>query len=162
MSEPKKMVKVVKKVRYAGEDITQVIEALEDSKEAKEWPLWKKDARESSASKEDTTKEQKSDLSTLASTSAAPPKSKTLASIPRKRKTLGDVPTGKAKKISTLDKSLMDWNSHLSTNPNRQMRDELEANRRAGGYIERVEFMQRVSERKEEGRQMATSKRRRA
>lgn len=55
----------------------------------------------------------------------------------------------KPKKLSTLEKSRMDWNSHVDSAGN-EMKDELEANRRGGGYIEKVEFLGRVSERVEE------------
>lgn len=41
----------------------------------------------------------------------------------------------------------MDWQSHVSTSG---LKDELEANRRGGGYLEKVEFLQRVDERKED------------
>jgi len=55
----------------------------------------------------------------------------------------------------------MDWSSHLSSTTNQQIREELEANRRGGGFIEKVEFMERVSERKEEGRAALTGSKRR-
>ncbi|KAE9396439.1 hypothetical protein BT96DRAFT_996695 [Gymnopus androsaceus JB14] len=55
------------------------------------------------------------------------------------------------KKLTTLEKSAMDWRSHLSTADNDTLKDELEANRKqgGGGYLEKVEFLDRVSERRE-------------
>lgn len=71
---------------------------------------------------------------------------------PRKSKTpLAALPSAqKAKKLTTLDKSAMDWNTHINTQGDSSVKDELEANRRGGGYLEKVEFLKRVDERKEE------------
>lgn len=55
----------------------------------------------------------------------------------------------KPKKLSTLEKSRMDWNSHVAEAGD-EVKEELEANRRGGGYIEKVEFLGRVSDRLEE------------
>ena len=41
------------------------------------------------------------------------------------------------------------------------MKDELEANRRGGGYLEKQEFLQRVETRKDEVLEAAKGKRRR-
>lgn len=41
----------------------------------------------------------------------------------------------------------MDWQSHINAEG---LKSELEANRRGGGYLEKVEFLQRVDERKED------------
>lgn len=43
----------------------------------------------------------------------------------------------------------MDWNTHV-TSEGDIMKEELDANRRSGGYIEKVEFLGRVSERMED------------
>jgi hypothetical protein len=42
----------------------------------------------------------------------------------------------------------MDWKSHLDSSTN--VRDELEANRRSGGYLEKKEFLDRVGDRRAE------------
>lgn len=52
----------------------------------------------------------------------------------------------------------MDWQKHISTDG---LTDELEANRRSGGYIEKVEFLQRVDERKEGSLEASKSNKRR-
>jgi hypothetical protein len=44
----------------------------------------------------------------------------------------------------------MDWHAHVSTEADSGLKDELEANRRGGGYLEKVDFMERVNARKEE------------
>lgn len=54
----------------------------------------------------------------------------------------------------------MDWNSHLSKSKN--MADELVANRKSGGYLEKQAFLDRVGERRAaEQEQASTSGRRR-
>lgn len=68
---------------------------------------------------------------------------------PRKPKTQL-IPTQKAKKLTTLDKSAMDWRAHVSSQQGSGVKDELDANRRGGGYLEKVEFLQRVEQRREE------------
>ena len=40
----------------------------------------------------------------------------------------------------------MDWKSHTASDTS--MKDELEANRRAGGYLEKQNFLDRVGERR--------------
>jgi hypothetical protein len=55
----------------------------------------------------------------------------------------------KAKKLSTLDKSAMDWQAHVQAEQDSGLKDELEANRRAGSYLEKVQFLKRVEERKD-------------
>lgn len=40
----------------------------------------------------------------------------------------------------------MDWNNH--TSGDRTINDELEANRRAGGYLQKTDFLDRVGERR--------------
>ncbi|KZT28076.1 hypothetical protein NEOLEDRAFT_1059438 [Neolentinus lepideus HHB14362 ss-1] len=68
---------------------------------------------------------------------------------PRKPKTiLNSLPSSqKPKKLTTLDKSAMDWQA--ANAQDQALKDELEANRRGGGYLEKVEFLQRVDERRD-------------
>ncbi|BEI79530.1 hypothetical protein CcaverHIS002_0100590 [Cutaneotrichosporon cavernicola] len=61
------------------------------------------------------------------------------------------------KKMTTLEK--MDWTSHLSKS--KGLSDELAANRKSGGYLEKQAFLDRVGERREAGQEAAQSSRRR-
>jgi hypothetical protein len=92
----------------------------------------------------------------------------TLAKLPAKRPgprkpkvSLAAIPTQKAKKLSTLDKSAMDWRTHVQAQEGSGIKDELEANRRSGGYLEKVEFLKRVDERKEDVIEASKSSKRR-
>ncbi|KAJ7598564.1 bucentaur or craniofacial development-domain-containing protein [Mycena floridula] len=137
---PKKMVKIKKTYLFAGEPVTEVTEVPEDSADAKKWPLWTESATESPPVASESTVQgpepSKASSSTLPAKRPGPRKSKV---------SLSDIPTTKPKKLSTLDKSAMDWRSHLAET---DMKDELEANRRGGGYLEKVEFLNRVDDRK--------------
>jgi len=68
---------------------------------------------------------------------------------------LADVPSAAdsrkgLKRLTTLEKSALDWKAHVDTSAAGESRlvSELEANRRGGGYLEKVEFLQRVEDRK--------------
>ena len=83
---------------------------------------------------------------------------------PRKAKSkLADIPVKKepVKKLTTLDKSAMDWRAHVQGDAPAELKDELDAHRRGGGYLEKVEFLQRVEARKEEVLDASKGKRRR-
>jgi hypothetical protein len=56
----------------------------------------------------------------------------------------------KGKKLTTLEKSALDWKAHVTAPGEPELAAELEANRRGGGYLEKVEFLQRVGDRKSE------------
>ncbi|KAL1686671.1 hypothetical protein GGG16DRAFT_128522 [Schizophyllum commune] len=56
--------------------------------------------------------------------------------------------------LTTLDKSALEWRSHIQSQSHIEdqaipLRDELDAHRRGGGYLEKVAFMQRVEQRRE-------------
>jgi hypothetical protein len=55
----------------------------------------------------------------------------------------------------------MDWSAHVNTHQDSTIKDELEANRRGGGYLEKVEFLKRVEERKEDAIEANKSNKRR-
>jgi hypothetical protein len=55
----------------------------------------------------------------------------------------------------------MDWNAHVNTQQDAAITDELVANRRGGGYLEKVEFLKRVEERKEDALEANKSNKRR-
>ncbi|KAI0825248.1 bucentaur or craniofacial development-domain-containing protein [Trametes gibbosa] len=164
-------IKIVKRFRFAGEEVTEVKEVPADSREAKEWPLWKPE-HNSSKSQEPSEPpliphSRSAAAATCATSSATPASSsaKPPAKRPGPRKpktTLAPIPKKDGvKKLTTLDKSAMDWRAHVEGESASGVRDELEANRRGGGYLEKVEFLQRVEARKEEVLDANKGKRRR-
>ena len=128
----------------------EVVQVPEDSEDAKKWPL----LSESGVSNQNPANM----VNPISSSSATPAltnsteNSKPKARGPRKPKlALPLLPTSsrnKAKKLTTLDKSSMDWKAHVNSD-DATTKDELEVNRRSGGYLGKVEFLQRVSERKD-------------
>lgn len=163
---------------------SEVAEVPEDSEDAKKWPLWKPFAAETTAQDQaepvasgSTSIDQAAPSlhevavpdptpSALETSlpSASPSKPPLKRPGPRKPKTtLAAIPSQKAKKLTTLDKSAMDWHAHVSSQKETGIQDELELNRRGGGYLEKVEFLQRVEHRREEAldASKSSSKRRR-
>ncbi|KAF9493194.1 hypothetical protein BDN71DRAFT_1114020, partial [Pleurotus eryngii] len=138
-------VKIEKRYRFAGEDVIEVVEVDEDSEDAKKWPR----AGET--------------LSTSASAStSSTPKPPAKRPGPRKSKvTLAPLPSGKAKKLSTLEKSAMDWRAHVAAEASSGLQEELDANRKGGGYLEKVDFLKRVDERKDDILEASRSSKRR-
>ncbi|CCM00722.1 uncharacterized protein FIBRA_02762 [Fibroporia radiculosa] len=172
----RRMVKIKKTFRFAGENVVEVREVPEDSDDAKKWPLWQSPEATTMGAVPVTIATETSAESILESTGdPAATTSATLASIsktskpatkrpgPRRPKTaLAPLPNApKAKKLSTLDKSAMDWRAHVQTEEQSGVKDELAANRRGGGYLEKVEFLQRVDERKADVLDAGKTKRRR-
>lgn len=143
----------------------------EDSEDAKKWPLWKPPSEEKPAS--DSTQpgetpasgdDAQSGVTPSTSSAGATGKKPAKRPGPRKPKTiLAPLPGAqKAKKLTTLDKSAMDWRSHVaSAQTSSGLKDELEANRRGGGYLDKVEFLNRVEERKEDAFEATKSTKRR-
>ncbi|KAF9260643.1 hypothetical protein L218DRAFT_1051034 [Marasmius fiardii PR-910] len=130
----KKLVQIEKRHLFAGEEVVEIVKVFEDSEDAKKWPRW------SPPDEENEKADPESSPSTVPSARRpGPRKSKT---------TLRPLP--KPKKMSMLEKSAMDWRSHVGSQPESGLKDELEANRRGGGYLEKVEFLERVQERKED------------
>jgi len=170
VQEPKK-VKIERKYRFAGEQVVEVVEVLEDSPEAKKWPLWKEPLTESSSDappevsipapsipvtdssnpSSSPTQTPNSAISLKSTSTSASTKPPVRKPGPRKPKTsLAPLPgPSKTKKLSTLDKSAMDWQTHVHAEQHSGLKDELEANRKAGGYLEKVQFLKRVEERKD-------------
>ncbi|KAI0638950.1 bucentaur or craniofacial development-domain-containing protein [Trametes polyzona] len=170
-------VKIVKRYRFAGEEVTEVKEVPADSREAKEWPLWTPPTDDPkgdhsaanisptpigqpASSQSGSTLPSASSSASPVPSSAKPPGKRP---GPRKPKTtLAPIPKKQAvKKLTTLDKSAMDWRAHVEGEAPPEVKDELEANRRGGGYLEKVEFLQRVEARKEEVLDANKGKRRR-
>ncbi|KAH7922907.1 hypothetical protein BV22DRAFT_622922 [Leucogyrophana mollusca] len=168
---PKKMVKIEKRYLFAGKNIVEVVDVEEGSEDAKKWPIWvpkeQIDVAEPIAGPSSTV-ESRSNPTDTPSADAQPDPSK--ATQPgkrpgprRPRTSLPAIPTPasqKAKKLTTLDKSAMDWRSHVTSQP-ADIKDELDANRRGGGYLEKVEFLKRVEDRKEDALDASKSSKRR-
>lgn len=154
--------------------VREVVQVLETSQDAKRWPHYS-EVSDSSSRKPlgspSTTKpvdtpfpsgpnaeadikvSVKSPPAATAASSTAPsapqgpsfPKRK--APGPRKSKTTLAAPPAKSKKLTTLEKSALDWSKHTSSLTDAE---ELEAHRRGGsGYLDKVDFLNRVEERKE-------------
>ncbi|KAJ3781008.1 bucentaur or craniofacial development-domain-containing protein [Lentinula aff. detonsa] len=169
--EKPKTIRVEKRYIYAGKETTEVIEVPVDSVEAKKWPTvsseplsGKTNSIPSPAHDPDSNASSNTDhlaSATIFSTpSPAQISQKTVLPRrgPRKPKiTLGEIPgsssgsRSRPTKLTTLEKSAMDWRSHISEQDSVALKDELEANRKqgGGGYLEKVEFLERVSERRE-------------
>ncbi len=91
-------------------------------------------------------------------TAAQPPTTKPARPGRRKSKLqLAELPSSSSagdsrkglKRLTTLEKSALDWKAHVDAAPGEaELASELEANRRGGGYLEKVEFLQRVDDRK--------------
>ncbi|KAG1779446.1 bucentaur or craniofacial development-domain-containing protein [Suillus placidus] len=156
---PKKLVKIENRYLFAGKNIVEVVEVPEDSEEAKKRPRWDPSSPALDSSSSAT------DLNASASSSAAPIQPTAQKSATRKppgprkpRFSLADIPTQKAKKITTLDKSAMDWRTHVTSS---DVKDELDANRRGGGYLEKMDFLKRVEDRREDAYEASKSNKRR-
>lgn len=165
-SEPeKRMVKIVKRHRFAGEDVVEIVDVPEDSADAKKWPLWKPPEgqneaavpRESGSGTPTPSTEEPPPAAAAASSSSSVPSAQAQPSTtkrPSRRKPklqLAELPSAgsqKGKKLTTLEKSALDWKAHVDTSRESELASELEANRRGGGYLEKVEFLQRVGDRK--------------
>lgn len=134
---------------------SEIVDVPEDSKDAKNWPLWKPPE-----TIEEVNSNEGSSISTPpAGLPPAPSSSATTTELAAKRRPgrrkpkvqLAELPSSdsrKGKTLTTLEKSTLDWNAHVNVPGEPELAAELEANRRGGGYLERVEFLQRVDERK--------------
>ncbi|CDO70938.1 hypothetical protein BN946_scf184829.g47 [Trametes cinnabarina] len=177
---PQQTVKVVKRYRYAGEEVTEVKEVPADSQEAKQWPLWTpSDDKPSSSPAPSIQPPTPQGPSATPAAPSSPPNAAASSSStaapspfkpppkrpgPRKpKKTLAPIQKKEpVKKLTTLDMSAMDWRAHVEGEAAASgVKDELEANRRGGGYLEKVEFLQRVEARKQEVLDATKGKRRR-
>ncbi|KAG8724321.1 hypothetical protein FRC12_024335 [Ceratobasidium sp. 428] len=176
LSEPK-TVTIEKRHRFAGEDVIEKIQVVEDSAEATEWKR-----RQLPTAVSEETSVAAGPSPSIAPTPSAPnitnPSSRPSSADSMKdtstptttkpkptakpRKSLSSMAaTTKPKKLTTLEKSKLDWQSHLATVTSNE-RDELERNRQSGGtgYLEKVDFLARVGERRENAFEDSKRKRR--
>ncbi|KAN0085901.1 Bucentaur or craniofacial development domain containing protein [Tylopilus felleus] len=179
---PVKRVKIEKTYLFAGKHVTDVVEVPEDSEDAKKWPRWLPRPPPASdavptpppaAPSDKERREGKDDSpapppAVIVDTSAAVPPT-TAASTPaakrpgprKPRTALPSIPkVSQPKKITTLDKSAMDWRAHVASQSS-DLQDELDSNRHGGGYLEKVEFLKRVEDRREDAFEASKSSKRR-
>jgi hypothetical protein len=130
------------------------VEVPEDSTEAKKWPLWRPPENSVDAP---TTPDDSSNTPAQSATEASSPAPSVQPVIkrPGRRKPkvqLAELPSSadlhKGKRLTTLEKSALDWKAHVTASGEPELAAELEANRRGGGYLEKVEFLDRVGDRK--------------
>jgi len=148
------------------------MEVPEDSKDAKKWPLWKppETAEEVATFNNDSSSASTppaAGLPTASSSSTATTTRQVVNRRPGRRKPkvqLAELPSAdsrKGKTLTTLEKSTLDWNAHVNVPGEPELAAELEANRRGGGYLERVEFLQRVDDRKNQALETSRDHKRR-
>ncbi|KAF8594667.1 hypothetical protein BDV93DRAFT_611784 [Ceratobasidium sp. AG-I] len=171
-----KTITIDRSYRFAGQDVVEKVEVAEDSKEAKEWRSRQLSPRitpenastATSPSKLDTPAPSTHQVEPLLSSSVdtpvvAPPAVAPKPKVATKpRKSLSSLAAAaKPKKLTTLEKSRLDWQSHVSA-ATLDERDELERNRKAGGtgYLQKVDFLARVGERRENAFEDSKRKRR--
>ncbi|KAH9055645.1 bucentaur or craniofacial development-domain-containing protein [Lactarius vividus] len=169
---PKRMVKIEKRYRFAGEDVVEIVEVPGDSKDAKNWPLWEplETVGEVATFNNDGSSASTppaAGLPTASSSSSATATQQVVNRRPGRRKPrvqLAELPSAdsrKGKKLTTLEKSTLDWNAHVNVPGEPELAAELEANRRGGGYLERVEFLRRVDDRKNQALEASRDHKRR-
>jgi hypothetical protein len=154
-------------------DDSEIVDVPEDSADAKKWPLWKppegrNEAAVTNESGSGTPTPSTEELPPAAAAPATSSSSSSSSSVlfaqaqpplttkrPSRRKPklqLAELPSAGARKgktLTTLEKSALDWKAHVATSGEPELASELEANRRGGGgYLEKVEFLQRVGDRK--------------
>ncbi|KEP49491.1 bucentaur or craniofacial development protein [Rhizoctonia solani 123E] len=152
---------IERKYRFAGEDVIEKLAVAEDSPEAQGWCKQQfKGGQSTSSIVTPTVSSPDPGSSTPNTSSLHPPEMNpctvnTLSTkpklLPKSRRSLSSLAAmGKPKKLTTLDKSRLDWQSHL-VSTTQEERDELEQNRKAGGagYLEKVDFLARVGERRD-------------
>ncbi|KAI9444240.1 hypothetical protein H4582DRAFT_2071804 [Lactarius indigo] len=167
-SGPKRVVKIEKRYRFAGEDVVEIVEVPEDSKDATNWPLWEppETVREATTFNNDSPSASIPPVAGLPTASSSATTTQ-LNRRPGRRKPkvqLAELPSAdsrKGKRLTTLEKSTLDWNAHVNVPGEPELAAELEANRRGGGYLERVEFLQRVDDRKNQALEASKDHKRR-
>ncbi|CAE6467870.1 unnamed protein product [Rhizoctonia solani] len=157
-----KTITIEKKYRFAGEDVIEKVVVAEDSPEAQAWR--KHQTTEDQCTKSTTTPSistpgsgsstpnagQLPPIETKNQSTGVPPLAKPKPPAKPRKSLSGLAAAAKPKKLTTLDKSRLDWQSHLASTTQEE-RDELEQNRKAGGagYLEKVDFLTRVNQRRE-------------
>jgi hypothetical protein len=144
----------------------EVVEVAEGSEEATKWPRARPTSNAVSALASSSTPCASEGEEEGKGDSPAPPVSTSTPGAkrpgPRRPRTaLPSLPkASQAKKITTLDKSAMDWRAHVASQSG-DVKGELDANRRGGGYLEKVDFLKRVEDRREDAFEASKSSKRR-
>ncbi|KAL4073690.1 bucentaur or craniofacial development-domain-containing protein, partial [Scleroderma citrinum] len=161
------LVKIERRYLFAGKHVTEVVEVPANSEDAKKWPLWQPSKPQAPEGEASTSVERETVVTastpTTSDTTPAKPAAQRRTGPRKPRTTLPSLPTSgssKARKITTLDKSAMDWRAHVSSQSN-DAQEELVANRRGGGYLDKVDFLQRVEERRQDVLDASKSSKRR-
>ncbi|KAG8983558.1 hypothetical protein FRB90_005906 [Tulasnella sp. 427] len=179
-----KTVKVRVAHEFAGEEVIEIKEVQEGSAEATKWPMVVEDKGDDQAG--GSTPCTSTPADTGASAALFPGAGPSVSVLPEAR-SINDAPplkkptptsatrrpgrpkgsslaalvaATKPKKISTLEKSRLDWDAHLASTPSKEEVDELERDRKDGaGYLDRMDYLKRVDERKEAARIVTKRKR---
>ncbi|WVQ73877.1 hypothetical protein IAR50_003458 [Cryptococcus sp. DSM 104548] len=154
--EEEEMVEVQRPRRFAGETILEPVKLRASDPEAIAYlDKLKNGDQEPGVSIVEETVTESAVTETPVPETGSPALATSIAPAPkpkgpprRKRQTLEQMSAAldKGKKMTTLEKSQMDWRSHTSSST--KMEDELAANRRSGGYLATRDFLDRVGERK--------------
>lgn len=155
-------------IDFIERNTREIAEVPEDSEEARKWPLYRPPSdvdphTNLSAAESSMTSSAPTTVPSTTTDSVETKQKPAPRPGPRKpKKALAPLPGAqKAKKLTTLGMSAMDWRAHVTTVDSPEVKNELEANRKGGGFLEKVEFLQRVEERKQDALDAAKSKRRR-
>ena len=147
----------------------EVVEVAEGSEEAKKWPRWSPRPTPDASTPPADKGEAADGPAPPPAVDPGPAQSTTATSTPganrpgprKPRTALPSIPkASQAKKITTLDKSAMDWRAHVASQSG-DVKGELDANRRGGGYLEKVDFLKRVEDRREDAFEASKSSKRR-
>ncbi|ODV84392.1 hypothetical protein CANARDRAFT_201073 [[Candida] arabinofermentans NRRL YB-2248] len=132
-------IKIKRTYEFAGEQITEEKWVDADSEEAKAHFNSVKIAAENTSAKESSGKNQVTAVSSTEGLKRRPPKRK-------RRSLIDDLLNGSSKtKLSTLEKSRLDWATYLDKN---KISDELKFKNK-GGYLDQQDFLGRVSSRQD-------------
>jgi hypothetical protein len=139
----------------------------QDSADAKKWPLWKPPENLEAPTLDDSPSTPTPSTAEMPLASSPAASAQPVTKRPGRRKPrlqLAELPSAdsrKGKKLTTLEKSALDWKAHVTASGEPELAAELEANRRGGGYLEKVEFLQRVADRKNQTLEASKDQKRR-
>ncbi|WVQ63001.1 uncharacterized protein L199_001150 [Kwoniella botswanensis] len=168
-SGQEELVEIKRARRFAGEIIYETVKLKKDDPETIAFFSKQDQNRTTSESKEGTTntsenqsdipkddhsssiptqgQQKQSPITTSAPAPAPRPKGPPIRRKPRQSLEAMSAALDKGKKMTTLEKSQMDWRSHTTSTTG--LSDELALNRKnGGGYLDKKDFLDRVGERR--------------